>query len=136
MCGTLTEANFHSLVGDMTLAQKVGMVHGQGETADPVFGCGNTGQPNAFPVINPGATGAARVAGCVGQAGVNNGVKSLGIPPLRQTDGPAGIRLSHLETALPAPVGLTATFDRTAAARSAPCGRTDERRIRTSLTPR
>ena len=57
----------------------------------------------------------ARVAGCVGQAGVNNGVKSLGIPPLRQTDGPAGVRLSHQETALPAPVGLTATFDRAAA---------------------
>ena len=86
-----------------------------GETTDPLTGCGNTGQPNAFPVINPGATGAALVAGCVGQAGVNNGVKSLGIPPLRQTDGPAGVRLSHQETGLPAPVGLTATFDRDAA---------------------
>ena len=97
------------------LAQKVGLVHGQAETTDPQFGCGNTGLPTAFPVINPGATGAARVAGCVGQAGVNNGVKSLGIPPLRQTDGPAGVRLSHQETGLPAPVGLTATFDRAAA---------------------
>lgn len=27
-CGTLTEANLHQLVGDMTLAQKVGFVHG------------------------------------------------------------------------------------------------------------
>ena len=53
--------------------------------------------------------------GAWGQAGVNNGVKSLGIPPLRQTDGPAGVRLSHQETGLPAPVGLTATFDRGAA---------------------
>ena len=114
-CGTLTEANLHSLVNDLTLAQKVGLVHGQGETTDPLTGCGNTGQPNAFPVINPGATGSALVAGCVGQAGVNNGVKSLGIPPLRQTDGPAGVRLSHQETGLPAPVGLTATFDRGAA---------------------
>ena len=114
-CGTLTEADLHQLVGDMTLAQKVGMVHGQAETTDPQFGCGNTGLPTAFPVINPGATGAARVAGCVGQAGVNNGVKSLGVPPLRQTDGPAGVRLSHQETGLPAPVGLTATFDRSAA---------------------
>ena len=70
---------------------------------------------HAFPVVNPGATGAALVAGCVGQAGINNGVKSLGIPPLRQTDGPAGVRLSHQETGLPAPVGLTATFDRSAA---------------------
>ena len=115
VCGTLTEANLHSLVSDLTLAQKVGLVHGQGETTDPQFGCGNTGTPTAFPVINPSATGAARVAGCVGQAGVNNGVKSLGIPPLRQTDGPAGVRLSHQETGLPAPVGLTATFDRSVA---------------------
>jgi beta-glucosidase len=114
-CGTLTEANLHSLVSDLTLAQKVGLVHGQAETTDPQFGCGNTGQPNAFPVINPGATGSALVAGCVGQAGINNGVKALGIPPLRQTDGPAGVRLSHQATGLPAPVGLTATFDRAAA---------------------
>ena len=81
-CGTLTEANLRSLVAHLTLAQKVGLLHGQAETTDPQFGCGNTGQPNAFPVINPGATGAALVAGCVGQAGINNGVKSLGIPPL------------------------------------------------------
>src|SRR3984893_4945234 len=114
-CGTLTEADLRSLVAHLTLAQKVGLVHGQAETTDPQFGCGNTGQPNAFPVINLGATGAALVAGCVGQAGINNGVKSLGIPPLRQTDGPAGVRLSHQETGLPAPVGLTATFDRSAA---------------------
>jgi beta-glucosidase len=115
-CGTLTEAELHGLVGDMTLAQKVGFVHGQADNStDPVFGCGNTGLPTGFPVINPGATGPARVAGCVGQAGINNGVPTLGIPPLRQTDGPAGIRLSHQETGLPAPVGLTATFDRSAA---------------------
>src|SRR3954471_18705290 len=114
-CGTLTEADLHQLVAEMTLAQKVGFVHGQPESNDPQFGCGNTGQPNAFPVINPGATGAALVAGCVGQAGINNGIKTLGIPPLRQTDGPAGVRLSHQETGVPAPVGLTATFDRSAA---------------------
>src|SRR4051794_21702630 len=114
-CGTLTEADLHQLVADMALAQKVGFVHGQPESNDPQLGCGNTGQPNAFPVINPGATGAGLVAGCVGQAGINNGIKSLGIPPLRQTDGPAGVRLSHQETGLPAPVGVTATFDRSAA---------------------
>jgi len=62
-----------------------------------------------FPVISPS------FAGCAGQAGYNNGVPRLGIPPLRQTDGPAGVRLGHEETALPAPVGLTATFDRHAA---------------------
>src|SRR6476469_7663029 len=50
--GSLTEANLHQLVADMTLAQKVGFVHGQPESSDPQFGCGNTGQPNAFPVIN------------------------------------------------------------------------------------
>ncbi len=114
-CGTLTESQLHQLVGDMTLAQKVSMVHGASETPDPQIGCGNTGTPAAFPVINPGATGQTLVAGCVGQAGINNGVKSLGIPPLRQTDGPAGVRLSHAETALPAPVGLAATFDPSAA---------------------
>ena len=110
-CGTLTESELHQLVSDMTLAQKVSMVHGANESTDPQFGCGNTGTPAAFPVINPGASGQTLVAGCVGQAGVNNGVKSLGVPPLRQTDGPAGVRLSHQETALPAPVGLAATFD-------------------------
>src|SRR3954468_11709797 len=87
-CGTLTEANLHSLVSDLTPAQKVGLVHGQAETADPQFGCGNTGQPNAFPVINPGATGSALVAGCVGQAGINNGVKSLGIPRCARPTAP------------------------------------------------
>ena len=116
-CGTLTESDLHQLVNDMTLAQKVSMVHGTNETTDPQTGCGNTGTPAAFPVINPGATGQTLVAGCVGQAGINNGVKSLGVPPLRQTDGPAGVRLSHAETALPAPVSLAATFDPRAAGR-------------------
>ena len=114
-CGTLSEADLHGLVNDMTLAQKVSMVHGSSEITDPQIGCGNTGTPTAFPVINPGATGQTLVAGCVGQAGINNGVKSLGVPPLRQTDGPAGVRLSHAETALPAPVSLAATFDALAA---------------------
>src|SRR5438105_12442922 len=45
-CGTLTEADLRGLVGQLTLAQKVGLVHGQAETTDPQFGCGNTGQPN------------------------------------------------------------------------------------------
>jgi hypothetical protein len=89
-CGTLSESDLHKLVGDLTLAQKVSLVHGQAETTDPLTGCGNTGQPNAFPVINPGATGAALVAGCVGQAGVNNGVKGVGIPRFaRPTARPA-----------------------------------------------
>src|SRR5689334_3663284 len=64
-CGRLTGPDLHRLVDDMTLAQKVGMVHGQGETGDPRFGCGNTGRPDAFPVVDPGAIGQTLVAGCV-----------------------------------------------------------------------
>src|SRR5262249_28115459 len=33
------------------------------------------------------------------------------IPPWHWTDGPAGVRLGAQETAMPAPVGLTASFD-------------------------
>ncbi|MET9291091.1 glycoside hydrolase family 3 C-terminal domain-containing protein [Streptomyces sp. NPDC003077] len=40
------------------------------------------------------------------------GVKRLGIPPLRSADGPEGIRLvGKTATALPAPIGLAASFD-------------------------
>jgi beta-glucosidase len=46
-----------------------------------------------------------------GQAGYIPGVPRLGIPPLRLTDGPAGIRTSMPATALPAPVALAASFD-------------------------
>ena len=104
--GTLTEAELHALIGQMTLAEEVAMIHGAPEGAN----CNsNPANGPIFPVISPS------VQGCVGQAGYNNGVPRLGIPPLRQTDGPAGVRLNHQETALPAPVGLTATFDRAAA---------------------
>ena len=44
-------------------------------------------------------------------AGYMPGVPRLGIPPLRLTDGPAGIRTSLPATALPAPVALAASFD-------------------------
>src|SRR5690349_1639536 len=99
--GSLTDAEMHSLVGQMTLAEEGGMVHGEGD-----------------PPNSPGATAScsASAVGCVGEAGWIPGVARLGIPPLRMTDGPAGVRLRHVETALPAPVGLAATFD-TAAAR-------------------
>jgi beta-glucosidase len=48
-----------------------------------------------------------------GQAGAGYipGVPRLGIPPLRLSDGPAGIRTSRPATALPAPVALAASFD-------------------------
>jgi len=46
----------------------------------------------------------------VGQAGFAPGVPRLGIPALRFTDGPAGVRNGLLTTALPAPVSLAASF--------------------------
>jgi beta-glucosidase len=73
----------------MTVPEETGMVHGSADTT-----CADT-----LP------------EGCVGQAGWIPGVARLGVPPLRMTDGPAGVRLRHVETALPAPVGLAAGFD-------------------------
>ncbi len=103
--GTLTDAELHSLVAQMTLAEEGGMVHGEGD-----------------PPNSPGATAdcTASAVGCVGEAGWIPGVARLGIPPLRMTDGPAGVRLRHVETALPAPVGLAATFDTAALGSTAP----------------
>ena len=104
--GTLSADDIRQLVGQMTLAEKVAMIHGAPEgthcNSDPAIG-------PIFPVVSPS------FAGCAGKAGYNDGVPRLGIPPLRQTDGPAGIRLGHEATALPAPVGLAATFDRSSA---------------------
>lgn len=105
--GTLSSTEIRALVAQMTLAEKVSMIHGAPEGAD----CNSN--PDAgpiFPVVS------ASFAGCAGQAGYNRGVPRLGIPPLRQTDGPAGVRLGHEATALPAPVVLAATFDRRSAA--------------------
>lgn len=70
-----------SLLQAMTLEEKLGLLHG---TEDP--------------------------AGKAG-AGYVPGIERLGIPPLRLTDGPAGIRTALPATALPAPVMLAATFD-------------------------
>ncbi len=50
-----------------------------------------------------------------GQAGYWPGLPRLGIPPLRFADGPGGINAYRDATALPAPVGLAATFDPEAA---------------------
>jgi beta-glucosidase len=87
--GTLTGSELRSLVSQLTLPEEIGIVHGSTDTT-----CSTT-----LP------------EGCVGQAGWIPGVDRLGVPPLRMTDGPAGVRLAHVETALPAPVGLAATFD-------------------------
>lgn len=47
----------------------------------------------------------------VGEAGYVPGVQRLGIPALRLTDSPDGIRINHPATALPAPVALASSFD-------------------------
>jgi beta-glucosidase len=94
--GTLTESEIGKLVASMTLLEKSNFVHGG---TDPAAEC------------------AKATVGCVGQAGYVQGVARLGIPSLRLTDGPAGVRLSYPTTALPAPVGLSATFDRAASKR-------------------
>ena len=90
--GTLTDADLHALVSQMTLSEEVGMVHGEGD-------------PPSSAAAN--ASCAASAVGCVGEAGWIPGVARLGIPPLRMTDGPAGIRLRHVETAMPAPPGYS-----------------------------
>ncbi|MGD2068485.1 MAG: glycoside hydrolase family 3 C-terminal domain-containing protein [Gemmatimonadota bacterium] len=68
------------LVAAMTLDEKVSLLHG---VRDPES---------------------------LGQAGYIPGVPRLGIPPLRLSDGPAGIRVTSPATALPAPVALASTF--------------------------
>ena len=80
--GTLTEPELGLLVSQMTLAEKDAQLHGSSDSA-----C------------------ASAPLGCWGQAGWIPGVARLGVPPLRLTDGPAGVRLGHVETAMPAPVG-------------------------------
>ena len=93
--GTLTDAELSNLISQMTLAEKSSMIRGASDTT-----CVTAN-------ISPS------VQGCQGQAGTVPGVARLGIPPLRLTDGPAGIRLSgNYNTALPAPVGLAASFSR------------------------
>ncbi len=100
--GTLTAADLHALIAQMTLGEEAGMVHGEGD-------------PPSSAAAN--ANCATSAVGCVGEAGWIPGVARLGIPPVRMTDGPAGVRLRHVETAMPAPVGLAATFDPGAASR-------------------
>ncbi|MFE0173672.1 beta-glucosidase [Streptomyces sp. NPDC059002] len=70
-----------SLIGRLTLDEKISLLHG---ADDPKR---------------------------LGQAGYVPGVPRLGIPPLRLADGPAGVRVTAHATALPAPVLLAAAFD-------------------------
>ena len=71
----------------MTLAEKVAMMHG---AEDPLTAQRSPDQRGAGYVV---------------------GVPRLGVPPLRLTDGPAGIRTARPATALPAPIALGASFD-------------------------
>lgn len=70
-----------SLLSKMTLDEKIAMLHG---APDP-----------------QGIAGAGYVPG----------IPRLGVPPLRLSDGPAGVRTKERATALPAPVMLASTFD-------------------------
>ena len=78
-------ARVNDLLHQMTLEEKLSLVHG---TRDPKD---------------------------LGQAGYWPGLPRLGIPPLRFADGPPGINVNREATALPAPVALAAAFDTEAA---------------------
>jgi beta-glucosidase len=72
------------LLAQMTLAEKISMIHGSPE--DP-----STSQ---------------------GQPGYVAGVPRLGIPPLRLVDGPAGVLTKVWSTGMTSTMGLAATFSR------------------------
>ncbi|WP_150136258.1 glycoside hydrolase family 3 C-terminal domain-containing protein [Streptomyces hyaluromycini] len=74
-------ARVAALIGRMTLDEKLSFVHGGTD-------------PRAL-----------------GQAGYIPGVPRLGVPELRLTDGPAGVRVNEHATAMPAPVALASSFD-------------------------
>ncbi|MCB5179484.1 beta-glucosidase family protein, partial [Streptomyces antimicrobicus] len=74
-------ARIEALVGRLTLAEKISLLHG------------------------------ARDPAPLGQAGYVPGVARLGIPPLRIAEGTAGVRVDRPATALPAPVLLASAFD-------------------------
>jgi beta-glucosidase len=79
-----------TLLNAMTLSEKVALMHGAED-----------------PLGASGSTDASKQRG----AGYWPGIQRLGIPPLRLTDGPAGIRTGLPATALPAPLALAASFD-------------------------
>jgi len=83
----MTRDDVERLIAAMTLDEKISLVRG--------------GMPG---VMGPSP------ADPLGEVGYLPGVPRLGIPPLRLTDGPAGVRIAPPTTALPAPVALAATF--------------------------
>src|SRR3954452_1286421 len=82
--GAAAQSRAESLVAQMTLDEKLSMVHGTGAWLDPKD---------------------------LREAGFIPGVPRLGIPPLRLTDAPIGIRIKQPATALPAPIALASSFD-------------------------
>jgi beta-glucosidase len=76
------DARVDGLLAQMTLAEKISMIHGEPEDRD-------TDQ---------------------GQAGYLAGVARLGIPPMRLADGPPGVLTRYPATGLTATMGLAATF--------------------------
>lgn len=87
-----------ALVGQMTLDEKIAMLHGSMPIALP-------GRPNNTP------------ADALPSAGYIPGVARLGIPPLRETDAslgvtnPLGLRKGDTATALPSGLSLASSFD-------------------------
>jgi beta-glucosidase len=79
-----------ALLAQMTLAEKILLIHGQPEPYD----------------------------GDQGEAGFLPGLPRLGIPPLRLADGPPGVLTRYPATALPATMALAATFSSQDAERS------------------
>ncbi len=77
-------ARVDRLLSEMTLEEKIGMIHGMHE------------DPATFQ----------------GQAGYLPGIPRLGIPALRLADGPPGVLTRVPSTALTATMGLAATFSR------------------------
>jgi beta-glucosidase len=75
------------LIAVMSIDEKISMLRG------------------AFPGVNGPVDPSSN-----GEVGYLPGIPRLGIPPLRFTDGPAGVRITPPTTALPAPVSLAASF--------------------------
>lgn len=85
------DARVSALVSQMTLDEKVQLVHGNGVPAQRIGG--------PFP---PGVNGESYIPG----------ISRLGIPPIESADGPAGVTVKQTNaTALPAPVALAASWD-------------------------
>jgi beta-glucosidase len=78
-------ADIRVLLRQMTLDEKISLVHGARDPED------------------------------LGQAGYWPGLPRLGIPLMRFADGPSGVNVNQDATAMPAPVGLAAAFSERAA---------------------